>query len=131
MARGTTTLTTTLALLSTIGAAVALTAGRAEAATPTYYNNLAAFQVDVTNTVTDTYSNPAYVFIQNNAVMSAVIGETDYTSTGHANLKHRVQRPGRSPLLCRLQRVVRAVVPDDQRGQCGRRQWRGHVHRGP
>jgi MYXO-CTERM domain-containing protein len=86
MACRSTTSTTTLALLATIGAAVALTAGRAEAATPTYYNSLPAFQADVTNTVTDDYSNPGYVFIQNNAVMSAVIGQTDYMSTGFNNL---------------------------------------------
>jgi MYXO-CTERM domain-containing protein len=85
MARGRTT-TTTLALLLPIGAITLSVAGDAEAATPTYYNSLVNFQADVTLTVTDDYSNPGYVFIQNNAVMSAVIGETDYESTGFNNL---------------------------------------------
>jgi MYXO-CTERM domain-containing protein len=60
--------------------------GEADAATPTYYNNQVTFQAGLTNSVTDPYSDPGYVFIQNNAVMSAVLGETDYESTGHINL---------------------------------------------
>lgn len=59
--------------------------GSAEAATPTYYNNQVTFQAGLTQSVTDTYAN-GYMFIQNNAVMSAVLGETDYESTGHQNL---------------------------------------------
>ncbi len=82
MARRIGSSTTTLALLVPVGALVALAAGRAEAATPTYYDSLAAFQADVTSTVTDDYQNPAYGFNQSNAVMSAVLGETDYTTTG-------------------------------------------------
>jgi MYXO-CTERM domain-containing protein len=58
----------------------------AAAATPTYYDNLAAFQVDVTDTVTDDYTNPGYVGNQGDAQMSAVLGETDYMTTGFANL---------------------------------------------
>ena len=73
---------TSLALLPSIGAITLFVAGRAEAATPTYYNSLPAFQADITNTVTDDYSNPAYVFQQSNAVMNAVLGETDYFTTG-------------------------------------------------
>jgi MYXO-CTERM domain-containing protein len=85
MARGTTSLTTTLLLCLPIGAVVVSAAGGAQAATPTYYNSLPAFQADITSTVTDDYQNPAYVFNQNNAVMSAVLGETDYMTTGHLN----------------------------------------------
>jgi len=66
------------------GSPGAVTAG-AEAAAPTYYNDLPAFQADITSSVTDDYSNPGYVFNQNNAVMSAVLGETDYMSTGFNN----------------------------------------------
>jgi MYXO-CTERM domain-containing protein len=77
---------TALALLLPVGVIITSAAGRAEAATPTYYNSLPAFQADITFTVTDDYSNPGYVFIQSDAVMSAVIGETDYQSTGFNNL---------------------------------------------
>jgi MYXO-CTERM domain-containing protein len=84
MARGRTT-TNTLALLLPVGAITSFVAGDAEAATPTYYNNLVAFQADVTSTVTDDYQNPAYVFNQSNAVMSAVLGQTDYMTTGFAD----------------------------------------------
>ena len=70
-----------------LGAAlVGLPAATASAATPTYYNNQATFQGGLTQSVTDDYSNPGYVFLQNNAAMSAVVGESDYESTGHNNL---------------------------------------------
>ncbi len=73
-------------LFATPIVAVALTASsQAEAANPTYYVDLASFQVDVTSTVTDPYSNPAYVFNQSDAQMSAVLGETDYMTTGFLN----------------------------------------------
>jgi hypothetical protein len=67
-------------------ASVALWSADAEAATPTYYNDLVTFQGDITSSVTDDYSNPAYVFIQDNATMSGVLGETDYMTTGFMNL---------------------------------------------
>jgi MYXO-CTERM domain-containing protein len=86
MARGTNHLTTPLVLVLPIAAVAALAPSPATAATPTYYNNLAAFQSDVTFTVTDDYQNPAYVFIQSNAVMSAVLGQTDYVTTGFGDL---------------------------------------------
>jgi hypothetical protein len=86
MARGRTNTTTTIALLLPMGAIALSMAGHAEAAVPTYYNSLVDFQSDITFTVTDDYSNPAYVFIQSDAQMSAVIGETDYMSTGFMNL---------------------------------------------
>jgi MYXO-CTERM domain-containing protein len=82
MARGTTSLPSPLLLSPALAAIVVFAAGPAEAATPTYYNSLAAFQLDITSTVTDDYQNPAYVFNQSNAVMSAVFGETDYMTTG-------------------------------------------------
>ncbi|MBL8941650.1 MAG: hypothetical protein JNK45_00825, partial [Myxococcales bacterium] len=69
-----------------LGALIVATAGEAAAATPTYYDNLPALQADMTASVTDDYSNPGYVFLQNNAAMSAVLGETDYESTGFMNL---------------------------------------------
>ncbi len=54
-------------------------------AAPTFYNSRATFLSQLGTSVTDDYSNPAYVFIQSNAVMSAVLGETDYVTTGFAN----------------------------------------------
>ncbi len=54
-------------------------------AAPIIYNNRAAFTSTLGASVTDDYSNPGYVFIQNNAAMSAVLGETDYRSTGFTN----------------------------------------------
>lgn len=77
---------TRLLLLAPAGALALTVAAPAEAATPTYYDSEAAFLADITKSVTDPYSNPGYGFIQNNAVMSAVLGETDYKSTGFDNL---------------------------------------------
>lgn len=76
---------TNLMLMAPVGALVVSTAGSAEAAAPTYYNSLPAFQADITSTVTDNYSNPGYAGNQNNAAMNAVLGETDYMTTGFAN----------------------------------------------
>ena len=55
-------------------------------AAPTFYNSRATFLSQLGASVTDDYSNPGYVFNQNNAVMSAVLGETDYFSTGFPNV---------------------------------------------
>ena len=85
MARGMFPSTTTLALLLPTSALAVLATGTAQAATPTYYNDRLAFQADVTSTVTDDYQNPLYMFNQSNAVMSAVLGETDYFTTGFAD----------------------------------------------
>ncbi len=65
-------------LLSTLSTA-------AMAATPTYFTNRAAFEMAVDPRVVDDYSNAGYVTIQDNATMSAVLGETDYVSTGFSN----------------------------------------------
>ncbi|MEX1362135.1 MAG: hypothetical protein AB1Z98_03370 [Nannocystaceae bacterium] len=78
----------------------ALVPSHAQAAAPIYYNSLASFQADVTATVTDDYSNPGYVFIQNNAAMSAVLGETDYESTGFTNLNIVSGVGGADPYYC-------------------------------
>lgn len=63
----------------------ALAASTAFAA-PVLYGNRAAFQSQLASSVTDDYSNPAYQFINSNANMSAVLGETNYQSTGFNNL---------------------------------------------
>ncbi|MGE0486254.1 MAG: PEP-CTERM sorting domain-containing protein [Gammaproteobacteria bacterium] len=46
----------------------------------------AAFEATLGTTVVDDYENPAYAFSQSDAVMSGVLGETDYTSTGFVDL---------------------------------------------
>lgn len=56
------------------------------AGTPTYYADRAAFVAAAgPPLVTDDYANAGYVFIQNDAAMSAVFGQTTYTSTGFTN----------------------------------------------
>ena len=46
------------------------------------FSDRAAFEGTLTASVTDDYSNPGYVFRQDNAAMSAVLGETRYSATG-------------------------------------------------
>ncbi len=64
---------------------LALCAGAAQAA-PTFYATRGAFESTLSVSVTDTYENPGYVFIQSDAAMSAVLGETDYRATGFGDL---------------------------------------------
>lgn len=56
--------------------------GSSAIAAPTYFAARPAFSSQLGSSVTDDYSNPGYIFIQNNSAMSAVLGETDYRSTG-------------------------------------------------
>lgn len=65
--------------------ALALSAGAAQAA-PTFYATRGAFESTLSVSVTDNYENAGYVFNQSNAAMSAVLGETDYRSTGFNDL---------------------------------------------
>lgn len=58
----------------------------ASAANPVFYNDQTTFSGQLTASVIDTYSNPAYIFFQGDAAMSAVLGETDYQSTGFNNI---------------------------------------------
>jgi hypothetical protein len=46
------------------------------------YTSSATFAAALGTSVTDDYSNSGYQLLQTNSVMSAVLGETDYTSTG-------------------------------------------------
>lgn len=71
------------ASLALAGAAL-LAALPAQAATTTYTTR-AGYQAALGTSVTDDYSNAGYVASQTDAAMSAVLGETDYTSTGFAN----------------------------------------------
>lgn len=82
-----------------LGVGLATVGAEARAATPTYYANQAVFQADITNAVVDDYSNPGYVFNQDNATMSAVLGETEYMSTGHGNLNLISNMPAQ-PYYC-------------------------------
>lgn len=67
-------------------AAIASLATGSLQAAPVYYSNSAVFQGQLGASVTDNYSNPGYSFLNSNAAMSAVLGETDYQSTGHSNI---------------------------------------------
>ena len=51
-----------------------------------FMNNRAGFEASLSSLITDDYENPGYVFNQNDAVMSGVIGETAYTATGFSNV---------------------------------------------
>jgi len=66
-------------LIAAIAGCLTLAAGAVSAAT---FTERTAFEATLATSVTDDYSNPAYQFIQSDAVMSAVLGETDYKSTG-------------------------------------------------
>lgn len=68
-----------------VAAALAITTLTSQAA-PTFFANRAGFLATLNSSVTDDYSNPGYVFINSDAAMSAVLGETDYRSTGFSNL---------------------------------------------
>jgi hypothetical protein len=58
-----------------------LAMGSAEAGT-TIYTDRPSFETSLGASVIDDYSNPGYKLLQSNAVMSSVLGETDYASTG-------------------------------------------------
>lgn len=65
--------------------ATAIAVSPVEAAT-ILYNSKVDFTAALGASVTDDYSNPGYQLIQSDAAMSAVLGETDYVSTGFNNL---------------------------------------------
>jgi len=50
------------------------------------YNDRLTFESALSSSITDTYQDPAYSFINTDAEMSAVLGETQYTSTGFSDL---------------------------------------------
>lgn len=56
------------------------------AAPTTLYSSRATFLGQLAASVTDDYSNAGYSFINNDAAMSAVLGETQYQSTGFFDL---------------------------------------------
>lgn len=71
---------TAVALLGAAGAALPANAATA------VYSDRATYASQLFASVTDNYENPGYAFVQNDAQMSAVLGETTYTATGFANL---------------------------------------------
>jgi hypothetical protein len=49
------------------------------------YSDSTSFNAVLGTTVVDDYENNSYTFVQNNAAMTNVLGETSYTSTGFGN----------------------------------------------
>lgn len=45
----------------------------------------AAFEASLGASVNDDYENASYMFVQSDSVMSGVLGETQYNTTGHSN----------------------------------------------
>jgi hypothetical protein len=69
------------------------------AATVTFTNR-ASFQATLGSSVIDTYENTAYLASQNDAQMSAVLGETDYQATGFTNLDMVLTNGGTNHAYC-------------------------------
>ncbi|MTJ09366.1 PEP-CTERM sorting domain-containing protein [Anabaena sp. UHCC 0204] len=79
---------TKLSMATAGSAVIALGAvGTMEAAkATTLFNNRTAFENDLSTFIVDDYENPAYQFINSDASMSNVLGQTKYQSTGFNNL---------------------------------------------
>lgn len=73
-------------VLCAIALVLSATLASSAFAAATVYNTRASFLTQLGASVTDDYANPGYAFINSNAAMSAVLGETDYVSTGFNNL---------------------------------------------
>jgi hypothetical protein len=75
----------------------------AQAATPTFYPNRAAFEETLGTTITDDYGTPPYPPGQtynNDATFSAFLGETDYHATGHPNVNVRLSGGAEGEAYC-------------------------------
>ena len=70
--------------LLAIAVAVTLVSSPAQAQFSTYTDR-ASYEAQLGIMVIDDYSNPNYAFSQSNSAMSAVLGETRYTTTGFLN----------------------------------------------
>lgn len=55
-------------------------------ASSTYYDDRATFEAELDRMIIDDYEDPGYVFIQSNAIMTGVKGETEYHTTGFGDL---------------------------------------------
>ncbi|SLN68249.1 hypothetical protein PEL8287_03793 [Roseovarius litorisediminis] len=72
-------------LISSAAVCLSVLVGSAANAATTTYTDRTSFEATLDASVTDDYQNAGYVFIQDNATMSGVLGETDYESTGFLN----------------------------------------------
>ncbi len=72
-------------LVMMAAAGVASFPADALAANPEFFTSRVTFEARLSQSINDGYDNPGYVFIQNDAAMSAVLGETTYMSTGFLN----------------------------------------------
>ncbi|QJR34142.1 PEP-CTERM sorting domain-containing protein [Gemmatimonas groenlandica] len=70
--------------LLAIAVAATLVSSPAQAQYSTYTDR-ASYEAQLGTMVIDDYSNPNYAFLQSNLAMSAVLGETRYTSTAFQN----------------------------------------------
>lgn len=52
------------------------------------YSDSAAFNATLGSIVVDNYENSGYAFVQNDAAMTNVLGETTYKATGHPNTNY-------------------------------------------
>ncbi len=92
------------AVLFLLGACVSSTFGA-----PTLYSSRSLFEAQLGTFIVDGYDNPAYlsgdrmdtagVDAHSNAQMSSILGETDYTSTGHLDWNLIVSSSG-NPIYC-------------------------------
>lgn len=72
--------------LHALAAAALVLASSAASASYLTYTSRGDFTATLGSSVTDDYSNAGYQFIQSDSAMSAVLGETDYHTTGFVNL---------------------------------------------
>jgi hypothetical protein len=49
------------------------------------YSNRAVFEATLAGAITDDYENAGYALLQSNAQMGAVVGQTQYVTTGHTD----------------------------------------------
>ncbi len=92
-------------ILFLLGACVSSTFGA-----PTVYNSRSLFEAQLSNFIVDGYDDPGYSSgdvmdfptwdIHSNAHMSAVLGETYYTSTGHDNWNMVLDYSSVNPIYC-------------------------------
>jgi hypothetical protein len=74
---------TTVSASVLVGLAITTLVVSPAGAATTIYADRPSFEASLGASVIDDYSNPGYTFLQSNAVMSNVLGETDYASTGN------------------------------------------------
>jgi len=78
--------TVKLATVLATASLIAIACGATAAGAATTYSDRATFEAQLAGHFTDDYENPGYHFFQNDAQMSAVVGQTTYTATGFGNV---------------------------------------------